>query len=281
MVNESRQMKIKKTIQNFLPEWNQFLTAVFVLLGASTLFYLILITGRIPDLLRSVSIEDSINLKKVFLRTGFLVTLTMIGGLLSISAFIIKGVGKQHATESKKSGDVKDGVLEAYQEDVLPQNTYESFFANLAKIQKGQDNKTVCKTILTSVCGELEACQGAIYIIEEDKIDLVAGYALAQPDSYKVSYEFGEGIVGQVAKYSKTVIIRSIPEGYLKVVSGLGEGSPTNLVAAPIIKDLTTIGVLEIASFDHFNEEQEEFINKVCQAISLKLIIAETKRESA
>lgn len=153
----------------------------------------------------------------------------------------------------------------------------------LSKILKNTNKKQSSNEILKHICNELEAVSGAFYITHADtdlrRIELVAAYAFALPDSQTLFYEFGEGIAGQVAKIGQKTYIRDIPEGYLNVLSGLGESQPSVLLAVPIQQDDTqkeikknpVKGVIELASFKDFTDSEKEYIDKVADLIAKHL----------
>lgn len=115
---------------------------------------------------------------------------------------------------------------------------------------------------LRTVCKQLEACQGAVYVAAESQrsrfLEMCASYAYIKPDSHTVRYEFGEGLPGQVAKEGVGNIISAVPDGYIKILSGLGQASPKHLILAPIKADDKVIGLVEIASFTPFSKKHLE-----------------------
>ncbi len=129
------------------------------------------------------------------------------------------------------------------------------------------DIKSTSNKILSAVCKEFEACQGAIYISceEDDKrfIELISSFAYPIADSEKIKFEFGEGLVGQAAKEGKIIYIDSVPDGYIKILSGLGSSSPSNLIIVPFISKGSVRGVAEIASFKKFPKKEEETLSKI------------------
>jgi putative methionine-R-sulfoxide reductase with GAF domain len=135
-----------------------------------------------------------------------------------------------------------------------------------AKIKKESNIKVKAEKLLSYLAGQLEASQGAIYIADKQKnkniITLFAAYAFVLPESQTVSYEFGEGLAGQVAKERRMINISDIPKGYIKILSGLGESNPAHLIICPIMKDEKLLGVAEIASFKAFNKSHEILVEK-------------------
>ena len=154
----------------------------------------------------------------------------------------------------------------------------------LSDILKNPNKKQFSDDILKHVCKELEAVSGAFYVAhannkEVRRIELIAAYAFALPDSKTLFYEFGEGIAGQVAKVAQKTYIKDIPAGYLNVLSGLGESKPSVLLAVPIqqdntekeIKDNPVKGVIELASFKDFTASEREYLDKVADLVAKHL----------
>jgi putative methionine-R-sulfoxide reductase with GAF domain len=86
-----------------------------------------------------------------------------------------------------------------------------------------------------------------------------------------VVYEFGEGLAGQVAKEGKSVNIRNVPEGYITVLSGLGNASPNALVIVPVWFNDQVAGVLEVASFREFSQEDQSYLQAVAGLLGERL----------
>ena len=106
---------------------------------------------------------------------------------------------------------------------------------------------------LQIICDRLQAGSGILYTVKTNKnqrfISLKSGYAYVMPDSGELSYEFGEGLAGQVAKTQRPIQTSSLPKGYAKVFSGLGESNPPYLTIMPILKNNQTLGVFEVSTF--------------------------------
>lgn len=137
------------------------------------------------------------------------------------------------------------------------------------------DLESIQKT-LSQVCNQVNAAQGLIYLAKEADneriIELYASYAFTTPDSETISFEFGEGIAGQVAKERKTIRVDQVPKGYITVRSGLGESSPNSIAVFPMIaqnKDM--VGVAEIATFHTLPSELIQVLESVFNEVGEKL----------
>lgn len=129
--------------------------------------------------------------------------------------------------------------------------------------------------VLNTVCKDLEASQAALFIAKKYEgrriLELFATYAYHIAESKTFHYEFGEGLAGQVAKEGKLINIRSVPDGYITILSGLGNASPAHLVIAPILHDGQVVAVMEVASFREFKHSDEEFIKEATLIIGKRL----------
>ncbi len=140
-------------------------------------------------------------------------------------------------------------------------------FSNLMSVHNHEPEKALEKA-LHKICGDLRAAQGALYIATQKQsfnfITFFKGYAYYTPESKVLEYEFGEGLAGQAAKDGRAVLINRIPDGYMTVVSGLGSASPRSLLIVPVRNSLgESLGVIEVASFEQFNEAHQSYVQKV------------------
>jgi hypothetical protein len=134
-----------------------------------------------------------------------------------------------------------------------------------------KNQKDTLKSGLQAICKQLDAGQGAIYMITEKdghrEVELKTGYALTIGESTVISYDMGEGLIGQTAVSGKAVYLDDVPEGYVKIVSGLGNASPRFLLISPLRKGDSVLGVIEIASFAPLSDDQRRFVEEAAQLI--------------
>ncbi|BDD10291.1 hypothetical protein FUAX_27230 [Fulvitalea axinellae] len=132
--------------------------------------------------------------------------------------------------------------------------------------------------MLSRLCKTLDAVQGVVYQTEEFEGKRYAvshaAYAFSMPESERLRFEFGEGVVGQVAKEGNPLNVENVPEGHMLVRSGLGEASPQHLYVTPIRVDGKVSGVLEVASFRKLDNNDRAMVDA---ASELLLDSAETE----
>ena len=135
------------------------------------------------------------------------------------------------------------------------------------------DNATAySEKLLHNIANELNIVQGLIFALSDaDQMFHVSGEYAYYAEERPRSFPLGETLSGQVAKNRKTLSLKEMPDGYITVLSGLGKGVPSHLVIAPIVFEDVCIGVIEIASFKPFDENREELIGKICDAMAIRL----------
>lgn len=110
------------------------------------------------------------------------------------------------------------------------------------------------QTVINELCHQLQAGQGAVYVTNNQVLELRYGYALSRERDATIAYAFGKGLIGRVAAEGRTLYIDKLPEGYVTIFSGLGSASPSHLVIVPVKKENEIRGVIEIATFTPLNE---------------------------
>jgi HAMP domain-containing protein/signal transduction histidine kinase/CheY-like chemotaxis protein len=158
--------------------------------------------------------------------------------------------------------------------------------SNLAKftqmLQGQKDLNTVTKRILSELAQVVNAHYGAFYILKQDeespqvKLNLFASYAYKEEKSVPKEFAIGEGLVGQCALEKERILLTNIPQGYIKINSGLGRARPANLIILPVIFENSVKAVMELASLETFNETHLDFLGQVTESIGIVLNTIET-----
>ncbi len=129
-------------------------------------------------------------------------------------------------------------------------------------INKAKTTEEKWQLGLNQLCDQLNAGQGALYTIstkgDKKHLDLKSGFALVLAEDEKApSFEFGEGLIGQVAASGKSLYLDELPEGYAtRIESGLGAALPKFLFIFPLKKENEITGVVEIALFAALSEAE-------------------------
>ncbi|MEL6536099.1 MAG: GAF domain-containing protein [Bacteroidota bacterium] len=254
---------------------------LFIILVGVVLFLLINFENDVID----TGAVDKIGVSKLtpiiellFIATGVLIAAGLLSIIFLLAAERYKTSGEEIVIEQFNDGALKNSADADESQENLTTSEGTAFKEVMGFIDKNLNSwdQQKVQRLLTDICNEVDAVQGAVYKtkIEGAKrhIELYSTYAFSIPDSRTISFEFGEGIAGQVAKEGKVVKIDQVPDGYLMVRSGLGEVSPTSLAIFPVLDgEDQTIGVVEIASFHSLQGAQvqtiEEIFNKVGEGL--------------
>ncbi len=122
--------------------------------------------------------------------------------------------------------------------------------------------------LFQNLANAFEIVAGMFFLWSEEKQAFysVENYAFYDEDNYR-EYKLGEGITGQVGKDKRILYIDNVPEGYIKVLSGLGEGTPRYLVLLPIVKKDKTLAIVEFATFNPLPEPTMKILEAISKAL--------------
>ena len=192
--------------------------------------------------------------------------------------FAVGAITLTQALRYKKEMIVyRDRVTEMNQADQDAASAANSINVDNIKsaLNTAKTEKEILHQGLQSICKQLDAGQGAVYQVQQENdsrfVELLAGYALSMNENTTIRYNFGEGLIGQAATNAQLLYLDEVPEGYIKIISGLGSASPRYLIIAPIKKGETVLGILEIASFSPYSADQRKFVEQGAQLIAEKL----------
>ncbi len=86
-----------------------------------------------------------------------------------------------------------------------------------------------------------------------------------------LTFEVGDGLLGQVVKTNQMIKLDDIPDGYLTMSSALGEGKPKHLVIVPVRSDGVVNAVLELGLMRPLDDLAIELLEKVSDTISVAI----------
>jgi putative methionine-R-sulfoxide reductase with GAF domain len=246
-------------------------TALFVLGVFASAWLLIELPGLLMRASGDIDLNTAADIRPVHYLLLLLVGTTMVMGLVALMAqmvnyknraatvvYVEKAAQNVATTASLEDSDSDTHDVSAMSDELL---------AQIRQAAAGKEQAdTKLEKALRVVCNQLQASQGAVYIAvasgQQRNLELRAGYALMKPDSQLIRYEWGEGLPGQVAKEGRLVNLASVPDGYLKVLSGLGSASPKHLLLVPIMQGEKVAAVIEVASFTPLRKKEEAVVKQ-------------------
>ncbi len=174
----------------------------------------------------------------------------------------------QPESDEKSNVSIEESPVLAYDIDI---DQLAEFI--IPHLNKEDDIETFAEKILTNIAKQFEIVLGIIYLKEDEKQEFkpVCTYAWAS-DNAPAPFKTGEGLNGQVVKNKSVMKITDIPENYIKITSGLGEGSPGNLILVPLLLNKESIGMIELACFKEIDNETEWTFKNLARIISNSLV---------
>lgn len=154
------------------------------------------------------------------------------------------------------------------------------------KMSGEQEIITLAQNIIQFLTTCLQAQLGVFYLVEEADafhpyscLRLIASYAYTRRKNLASEFQFGEGLVGQVALERQPILVTQVPENYVTIHSALGEAPPRNILVMPFMYENTLKGVIELGTFPEFTELQLEFLKNVTPSIGIAVQSAQSRSQ--
>ena len=177
---------------------------------------------------------------------------------------------------------LKDNINEMIQnlKDTTRKSTEQDWLkSNLAKftrmVQGQKDLVAFSKLVLSELAPLVGAQHGVFYLADSEGnqpvMKLFASYAYRERKGISSRFTLGEGLVGQCALEKERILISQVPENYVKINSGIGEGTPLNVVVLPVLFEGEVKAVCELASFQQFSEIHLALLDQLVESIGIAL----------
>jgi CheY-like chemotaxis protein/CHASE3 domain sensor protein len=138
-----------------------------------------------------------------------------------------------------------------------------------ARVQGEQHLSTLGDNVLGFLADYLDAQVGAVFVADSDnRLLRIASYAIPEPRQGAVIAP-GDGLLGQAAKENRVLHVRHVPRDYLPVASGLGSGTPRELLIAPAAVDGIVQGVMELGFFRRILPADRELLARISETLGV------------
>jgi signal transduction histidine kinase/HAMP domain-containing protein/CheY-like chemotaxis protein len=189
--------------------------------------------------------------------------------------------------------ELKDNInamVQSLRETIRANQQQDWLKTNLARIagmmQGHRDLAVVAELIMDELAPLVGAQHGTFFLSEhtggDTQLRLIAGYGLRADKAAPPQYRLGQSLIGQVARSKRSIVVANLPEGYVKISSGLGEAPPANLAIVPILFEDQVLGVIELASFTSFSQVQTDFLEQLTETLGVNFntIIANARTDT-
>jgi CheY-like chemotaxis protein/signal transduction histidine kinase len=167
-------------------------------------------------------------------------------------------------------------LSEVYRDALQEQHTHAYQLQHQAWLREGQSQLAeqgigqmalpqLSSALLEFMARYLDVAVASFYVVKPDgSLERTAAYGFSQEDEARGRLLLpGEGLVGQAARTRRAKHIERVPEGYIKVVSSLGEGLPQQLVLLPVHADGRVNGVIEMGFLREVGRRELDFLELV------------------
>jgi signal transduction histidine kinase/CheY-like chemotaxis protein/CHASE3 domain sensor protein len=140
----------------------------------------------------------------------------------------------------------------------------------LSDAMRGERNLHRLSTnLINSIIEYLDAPLGTLYLVDQrSQLSLIGSFAAEDaPKNLKI----GEGLVGQMVKNKKMMVLNDLPSNYIRIKSSIGNTLPTSLIILPLMYSNEVIAVVEIGLLRTLTNVELEFLEKNAEAIGIGL----------
>lgn len=147
--------------------------------------------------------------------------------------------------------------------------------AVVASLQRASSLAELGQAFMAQAAPTIGAHYGVLYILDKDtrRLEQVGGYGLTLPPAAHASFALGEGMVGQCALDMRGVTVHALQDTTIRVVSGLGEAAPRQLLLQALVQTGAAVGVLEFAALTAFNPLTREFLEELMPTLAMSIAI--------
>jgi len=137
-------------------------------------------------------------------------------------------------------------------------------------LSKEADPESLGNKLLSQLGKEMHIVQGLLYKYNANSkfFEVLCSYAYYGEEQPQ-PFQLGEGLSGQAARDKKSIVLKELPDGYAKVISGLGQREPKMLLLAPFIYNNECVALAELSFFEELNvskiEKFEGILNRLAK----------------
>ncbi len=145
--------------------------------------------------------------------------------------------------------------------------------------QNQHNMKLLCEQTLQRLTKYMHVNAAILYVARLDyelhqlRLYVQASFGLTQEQLEKYSVlDEDQGLVGACYRDNTFQHISNLPEGFMKITSGLGECTPPSLLLMPLQSTAGVVGVLELGRFEDFKEHELNFVKRIAVILANNLI---------
>jgi len=194
--------------------------------------------------------------------------------------------GRDEVARLAVSVDKMQSALRAARLQDHEQSWLKAGIARLNDVMRGDlEIGSLAMKAVGEVTTYLDAKIGALYVAQQKDnqtdLTLLGSYAYTKRKNLSNLFKVGEGLVGQAALERQQILIRNVPDDYIRVTSGLGEAVPRFICVAPFLYLDEVKGVIEVGMLDEPTALQLEYVTQAMPVLAITLQTAQAREELA
>ena len=207
---------------------------------------------------------------------------TQVRAIAEVATAVTKGDLTRSITLQAQGevAELKDNINEMIRnlKDTTQKNTEQDWLkTNLAKfsrmLQGQKDLVAVGQMILSELAPVVGAQHAEFYVLDASgaspRLRLLASYGSGGQGTHGKELDLGEGLVGQCAVDKRKILLDHVPEGSMRISTGLASGTPQNVLVLPIVFEGQVKGVMELASLERFSSTHQTFLDQLTESIGI------------
>ncbi len=132
--------------------------------------------------------------------------------------------------------------------------------------------------VLSFLAERLGARVGALYVMDRyGTLELAACFGCEKEYPPPPRFGPGEGLVGQVGRTGRSLVLPAPTGDLVRISSGLGAGAPALLVVEPLAYKDTVHGVVVLGFFGNFEDAGQELLAQAAESIAIAIGLASSR----
>jgi hypothetical protein len=158
-------------------------------------------------------------------------------------------------------------------------------FSDVARNNQNNIEK-LSNEVIRFLTKHLQAQQGSLFVLNDDvaedtHLNLAACFAFDKKKFIEKRIDIGTGLIGQAYLEGETILLTDLPNGYVRITSGLGDATPGCVIIVPMKYNDRVEAVLELASFNKFQPHEVEFLEKAGEVIASSIYSTKTNEKTS
>nr|WP_246365764.1 response regulator [Gellertiella hungarica] len=156
--------------------------------------------------------------------------------------------------------------------DVRRQEWLQRAEVGLAKRMSGEQTvEALSQNIVSFLCEYMGAASGAIFVNRDGTFQRTATFGVPADAPVPSQVAPGDGLLGEVARDGKVMMLKDVPDNYLYVGSSLGRAVPRHIALSAANADDVINGVMEFGFLNQPKPRKEALLSRVGPTIGVAL----------